>query len=884
MSQQGENVSFMDKLDSFIDMAWEVVEIAPPDDPDRIIWLYELGKTLCRRFIETGVLADLEDSIKVGQEAIDTAPNDYIHRGALLDSLGVHLAIRFANAGLLTDLERAIQVTRQAIDVANDSDDRALRLTHLANHLGERYKRTGSSIDLEEGIEVAQSAVNLTPIDSAKRLGRLNNLANQLHERYARTGILEELNKVIGICRSITKAATEGSTNHAVFKSNLAGHLGDRCLRTGDTNNLDEAIQLAKEALATLPQGHADIPRLSSNLSIWLAHRFTQNREMSDVGEAIRMGHQSITVARPGDPSLAQYMNNLADCYWNRHTLTHCKDDFDAAVDLYRSSLGHMNSNIPTRIAAGKFLFETFAHASQWHQALGASQTTFGLLPQLTPRSLGFADKQRMLGRIEDLACDTAAVALHADKSPFFALSVLEKGRGVLAAAIEQIRVDILDLEDVHPDLAERFQELSQILDKPIQGGDSALAQAIANRRGEASTELESLIVEIRKQPEFSNFLESPSEDDFRDAASLGPVVVINLSKFRCDAILVEQHQIRSLPLPDLTMDKMNEKESQGSLTSPSMLEWLWDIAAGPILQELGIQGPPPDDDWPHIWWIPTGRLSRLPFHAFGHHYPGSTKTVLDRVISSYSSSIQALINGRKLRSDSAQDKAVLVAMEDTTAQIKLPFVKEEVSAIAKLCKSMNLEPRIPEQHKQAVLEELQNCKVFHFAGHGKTDGNPSQSGLLLTDGILTVSELMDINLRKNAPFLAYLSACGTGQIGGDAFFDESIHLISACQLAGFQHVVGTLWEVSDKSCVEISQTVYESIRDGGFSDRSVCWGLHRAMRRLRDAWFSTLEHRPDRTVSSEREAILSRDILSCDEDGDKIEKLVWVPFVHFGI
>ncbi|KAF5547040.1 30S ribosomal S17P protein [Fusarium phyllophilum] len=883
MTQQGENRSLIDNLDSFIDMAREVVEVAPPDDPDRIIWLHELGNTLRRRFSIAGVLADLEDSIKVGQEAIDTAPNYYIHRGALLDSLGVHLSIRFAQIGSLPDLERAIQVTRQAIDVAVDSDDKALRLTHLANHLGERYERTGSSIDLEEAIEVAQSAVDLTPLDSPRRPGRLNTLANQLHERYGRNGILAELNRVIGICRGITEAAAEGSSDQALFKSNFAGHLGDRYLRTGNTMDLDEAIQLGQEALTTLPRGHADIPSLSSNLSIWLAKRYIRNRETRDVEEAIKMGHQSIAVSQPGNPSLAQYMSNLADCYWNRHTLTNCMDDFDTAVDLYQSAMNHHNSNIQTRIAAGKSLFETFAHASQWQHALDASEAAFGLLPQLTPRSLGFADKQRMLGRIVDLACDTAAVALHAGKEPFFALSVLEKGRGVLASAIEQIRVDVLDLENLHPDLAGQFQELSQILDKPVQGGDSASAQAIANRRGEASTKLESLIVEIRKRPEFSNFLESPTEDDIRGAARLGPVVAINLSKFRCDAILVDQHQIRSLPLPGLTVDKMNEKESQGSLTSLSMLEWLWDIVAGPILQGLGIRGPPPDGDWPHIWWIPTGRLSRLPFHAFGHHCPGSTDTVLDRVISSYSSSIQALINGRKLRSDSAQDKAVLVAMEDTTGQIKLPFVKEEVSAIVNLSRSMNLQSCVPDQHKQAVLDKLQNCKIFHFAGHGKTDGNPSQSGLLLSDGILTVSELMDINLRKSAPFLAYLSACGTGQIGGDAFFDESIHLISACQLAGFRHVVGTLWEVSDKSCVEISQTVYRSISDEGFSDKSVCWGLHKAMRRLRDAWLSTLERRLDRMVSSNEEETLSRDIISCEEDGERIEKLVWVPFVHFG-
>ncbi|RFU33132.1 hypothetical protein B7463_g3153, partial [Scytalidium lignicola] len=68
-----------------------------------------------------------------------------------------------------------------------------------------------------------------------------------------------------------------------------------------------------------------------------------------------------------------------------------------------------------------------------------------------------------------------------------------------------------------------------------------------------------------------------------------------------------------------------------------------------------------------------------------------------------------------------------------------------------------------------------------------------------------------------------------------DRLIDEGIHLVSACQLAGFRPVVGTLWEVSDKHCVDVAKVLYETIRDEGMTDEALYQGLHRAVRALRD-------------------------------------------------
>ena len=101
-------------------------------------------------------------------------------------------------------------------------------------------------------------------------------------------------------------------------------------------------------------------------------------------------------------------------------------------------------------------------------------------------------------------------------------------------------------------------------------------------------------------------------------------------------------------------------------------MDWLWDTIRKPVLDALGLIHAP-SGSWPRIWWIPTGPLTKFPLHAAGDHSRGSCNTVLDRVISSYSSSIQALIQSQQGRSRvkvaPEVTKAVLVGMEMTPDQ-----------------------------------------------------------------------------------------------------------------------------------------------------------------------------------------------------------------------
>ncbi|KAH8887124.1 hypothetical protein GQ53DRAFT_768587 [Thozetella sp. PMI_491] len=67
--------------------------------------------------------------------------------------------------------------------------------------------------------------------------------------------------------------------------------------------------------------------------------------------------------------------------------------------------------------------------------------------------------------------------------------------------------------------------------------------------------------------------------------------------------------------------------------------------------------------EWPHVWWIPTGPLRRFPLHAVGSYVTDGlpATSVLDRVMSSYSLPIRSMIHSR------LQDQAVTNPLPPTS-------------------------------------------------------------------------------------------------------------------------------------------------------------------------------------------------------------------------
>jgi CHAT domain-containing protein len=145
----------------------------------------------------------------------------------------------------------------------------------------------------------------------------------------------------------------------------------------------------------------------------------------------------------------------------------------------------------------------------------------------------------------------------------------------------------------------------------------------------------------------------------------------------------------------------------------------------------------------------------------------------------------------------------------------------------------------------QAVLHEIEDCDIVHFACHGVADyEDPSQSFLALRKDDesghpeldkLLVKDIFDAQLRR--PLLAYLSACSTAE-NISSIVDEHIHLTSAFQVAGFSHVIGSLYPTTDSVCTKVASIFYEKLFEGLKNEldqsKVIAASLHYAIDRIR--------------------------------------------------
>lgn len=142
---------------------------------------------------------------------------------------------------------------------------------------------------------------------------------------------------------------------------------------------------------------------------------------------------------------------------------------------------------------------------------------------------------------------------------------------------------------------------------------------------------------------------------------------------------------------------------------------------------------------------------------------------------------------------------------------------------------------------KAAVLDALPGCPIAHFACHAAADASdPSASRLFLHDHLddpLTVAGLT--LLRLDTARLVYLSACQTALGHSEDLLDEAIHLASAFQLAGYPHVIATLWEVNDRVAATAADLFYGRLRgpDGRLDVDRAADALHHTVRDLRDRY-----------------------------------------------
>jgi tetratricopeptide (TPR) repeat protein len=674
--------------------------------------------------------------------------------------------------------------------------------------------------------------------------------------------------------------------NRAIYLSDLSIALGDRFERTGQLTDLDRAIEVGEEAVAATPPNHPNRAIYLSDLSIALGDRFERTGQLTDLDRAIEVGEEAVAATPPDHPNRAGQLFNFGIALETRFDRNGRQADLGRARACYREAAGVASASPLMRaLSAARWGFAVSA-AGDPNEAVSAFSAAIELAGEVVSRGLARADQEYLLAQLAGLAPVATAACVQAGL-PNRAVELFEQGRGVLFGQALDARTDVTDLADVHPELAERFTELVEVLDRSdsvntatlsvVDGAETLARTAGVDRRRLAAAELDQLLAEIRAQPGFDTFLLPRPVTELQRVAEVGPIVLVNVAQTRSDALVLHPTDVGVVPLQGLDLDGAMEQvdaflaalqnaqqpssestHRRAEAALADVLSWMWDTITGPVLDYLGYTSAPGQDDvWPRVFWCQSGPLSFLPLHAAGHHqtrFDPQPATVIDRVVSSTIPTVRALLEARQqpilptgqtVGPNDSEHRVLVVAMRHTPDQADLPGASAEAELIEGMLPGrvdVLGVPGTPQATHDTVMAMLPQYAWVHFSCHGTSDlDDPSSSHLLLADYQSRPLTVLDLTrARLEGVDLAFLSACTTARSGA-VLPDEPIHLAAACKLAGYRHVIATLWPIDDLDAVRVTRTVYKTLisMEVGWRADTAATALHHATRNLRHLYLN---------------------------------------------
>ncbi|PVF92133.1 hypothetical protein CPB86DRAFT_791449 [Serendipita vermifera] len=858
------------------------VDLVPADDPNKLSYLHNLGSSLQSHFEDFGVGDDVKEAVTLLQQTVDLARDDHPDKPMFLASLADSLRSRFHLTGNIADIDAAVAKMRLVVDLTDyGHTGKPGYLSTLGSCLEERFERLGSLADIDNAIIYQQQAVNLTSDSHPNKARRLTDLGHSFYTRFRRFGNGDDIDKAISLYQKAL--ILEPTDNHSkpLWLNHLATALITRFEFSGNSDDLDNAIAQAETASDLTPLGHLRKSYCLDTLARALMLRSKQLGTVADLSAAIRHMVDAIDVLRRGHPSRSARLNNLGGAIWDRFTRLGHTFDAELAIEDF-SSAATTPEAPPT---------DRFTAVDSWIQAssminhpslLDAYECALDLLPLVAWLGLPIADRHQHLIKIGGITRDAAAAAISAEQYDV-ALEWLEQGRSIVWTQILHLRTPVDRLREVNPELADRLLQVSQSLDQGGQATDTletniSLAEEKGRQYRELTGEWESIIKQVRSLPGFEDFLRPLRSFQLKKAARYGPVVVLNIAQTRCDALaLVPGSQnVVHIPLPNITSQRVSELQYQlndqlcvsgirmrdtraakrvtdepDKETCRRVLTELWANLVEPVLSSLKLS--PHPCVLPRIWWCATGPLAFLPIHAAGIYGQGSGDSQLSNyAISSYTPTLSTLLEPVKPIANSSFS-LLSVIQASAPGGSALPSTKKELQCIRKHVPSHgHIVLDGPAGTKKRVMENMKGCNWLHLACHGiQETEEPTKSGLLLHDGLLTLEQIIKLDLPK-AEF-AFLSACQT-TTGDESLSEEAVHIAGGMLLAGYSSVMATMWSIKDNLAPMVTDEFYGYImKEGGRPDpRKTAEALHMSMQKLRK------------------------------QPG--VQFLDWIPFVHLGV
>jgi len=910
------------------------VRLLPDDHPDRPAWLMTLGKSLHALFQRKCSEDYVLEGISVFREAVKLTPNDdpmkqerlgmlasalYIHYSCfselahlqegleIMDDLttmgnpdhpnhsdwlsteaGMHLSL-FHHLGNMSDLDNSIGCYEVALlNLPENHPDRPQHMSRAGSALQARYERLKREPDIKRAIGLLEQAAEMTEKSDLKA-ARLIALAQALYTSYGVKKDPRDIQKGAMAARTAAEIVNKEHPSKPHMLIVLAMLLRHKFTVSKDVANLNEAITILKHEVHMTPSDHPDFKLATMELGHALLSRFDHQGAVADVDRAVEEFKNGLHVTAKNDPQMPAVLNDLGNALLTHFSATHDVDDIKAAIEQYMhattSELG-----APAIRLYSAMQWANNLHEYQFSSPLIAYQYAVELLSQVAWLGLPMTDRYAQIMHYSDLICNAAAIAIEAKRYET-ALEWLEQGRSIVWGQILQLRSAVSELSLREPELAQSFIEVSkelEILSNPhlhIPQEHALSVEVTEQRHRSLASTWERLVKQIQLLDGFEHFLKPKTASQLMKAAVHGPVVVINISQYRSDALIImpQSSELQHVVLPLFSIEKARHLQTQlhdylvdaginvrkqraAKLTRtsqvenigfPEILSSLWTCVVLPIMQKMSLKTQ--QSNWnshtlPHIFWCLTGPLTFLPLHAAGLYETGeSGAKLMDIAISSYIPTLTVLLD-RVHRQAPISPKLLGICQTCTPGQAPLLAAEGEMSAIVQLISHHDPKAITVLKDNAATVEHtlqsIVKCNWVHLACHGIQDmTEPTSSAILLWDGRLTLAEIIKLSLQDAE--LAFLSACETAT-GDNKLSEEAIHLAAGMLLAGYKGVIATMWSIQDEDGPVVASKVYNHLLDGKIPNAM------RAAEALHDA------------------------VLELQQKGTSFER--WVPFIHMGV
>ena len=726
-------------------------------------------------------------------------------------------------------------------------------------------------------------------------------LLGQLRQRY------HDYFGAIGGRPSVVRSNTSAAVQNPLFYPTRAEFRQTVELAENDESEMEKRAHLVLESLnaicnneptdieETVKYGRTLVPSPHSrrrspihpvhDLAEFLFEAYRDTSRLDYLNEAIVTFRHVLHV--PGTNivhfQVAKGLLNFIDERWK---LFHGEQDFEEMMLLFsaqvnsRSEVAFRRFRISCRWAS-----EARAHAHPctsdgYENAVSLMQETLVFSPTLQSQHELLVEA---LAGFEGITLDYVSYQIETLK-PKEAVRTLERGRTLLWSEMRGFRTSTDQLIAAgEQDLANRFTDINRELESVTmstvqrEGIQCVNYETDGNRCMDAFEDLvlqqqnlleerDALISQIRTLLSFETFLKPPSFDVLNQAASCGPVIIINQSKWRSNILILLKDSppsVISTP-PNLhdrakaLKDRLFDSRWRYGLSSKkyddelgSVLAELYTLIGKPVVNRLRQLKIPEQS---RVWWCPTAAFCSLPLHAMGPipSEDGELHYFLDLYICSYTPTLSALIQSLRHNTGSRsldRPSILLVAQLGPT----LPTIKYEIRAVQAL--DVEVRTLIHDAATPAsVVDGFHHHNFVHIACHGTLEtGKPFEAGFELHgDTRLT---LLDI-VRAHVPAaeFAFLSVCHTAEITEGSITDEALHLAAAVQYCGFRSVVGTMWAMVDEDGRDLAKNFYQAL----FANPRGVPYYERSAKALR---FALKKLRRKRWISLER----------------------WVNFVHYG-